>query len=72
MKKEGFILVGFDDYKLSQLVEKVNSDPSNIKELARLCFEGIPHYRSFSSSSLAEQEAFVKYLDIMKKFTEGI
>lgn len=70
MKKIGYILIGFGDFKLTQLLAEVKEEKINVKEVALLSMNEVPHYRSFTASSLEEQKAFVDYLSLMSEFTK--
>lgn len=71
MKKIGYILVGFGEDKLTDLLEAVKGGTKKVEELAFTSVTGVPHYRSFSASSQREQQAFLEYMDLMQDFTKG-
>jgi len=69
-KKEGIILIGFGDRSLAELLEEVNTDPEKAHDLAYLSMKEVPHYRTFTASTIEQQTAFVKYIDLMKAYVE--
>lgn len=70
MKKPSFILIGFGEHKLTQLLQEVKEKPEKLHDVALLCMTEVPHYRSLTASSQAEQEAFLDYVEIMKEYVK--
>jgi len=63
--KEDIILYGLGKTKLLELLES-----EEIDKIAALTMSEAPHYRAVSACSVAEQEAFVKYIDLMKEYSK--
>lgn len=70
MKNPGFILVGFGSERLTDLMSAVKGGTKEVRDVASLSMTDVPHYRSFTASSQAEQQAFVEYMDLMLTFTK--
>lgn len=68
MKKPSFILIGFGERKLTQLLQEVKEKPEKLHDVALLCMTEVPHYRSITASSQAEKEAFLDYIDLMSDY----
>ena len=67
-KKEGIILIGFGGQSLAELLEEVKLDPEKAHNLAYMSIKEIPHYRSFTATTIEQQQSFVEYLDLMKAY----
>jgi hypothetical protein len=65
---ENIILIGFGKLKLKDLLDRAEKSEQGMNELLAACMQHPPHYRTVTACSVAEQEDFVKYLEIMKDF----
>jgi len=68
-EKEGMILIGLGDHELHDLVEGVES-PEDVVKMAMISISETPRYRTGSAASVAQHEAFVKYMNLMAKFID--
>jgi len=62
---DDIILYGLGKIRIIDLLEK-----EDMGKIASLTMTEAPHYRTVSACSVAEQEAFVKYLDLMKNYSK--
>lgn len=60
-KAEAYVLVGFGDENLVDVVGEIGTDPEMDEYIMCLPVQSIPRYRREGSCSLSEIEAFVKY-----------
>ena len=64
------VLIGFGDRSLDELVTAAEQSRDGLRALAAIGMEkgNPPHWRSATAASVAQKEAFRKYLDLMADF----
>lgn len=67
--KDGFVLVKLGNMSIEALLDQAEK-ARDASEILRASISEVPHYRSFTSTSVEEQKAFVKYLDLMNSFVD--
>lgn len=64
------VLIGFGERPLDELVAAAEDSRDGLRALAAIGMEkgNPPHWRSATAASVAQKEAFRKYLDMMADF----
>jgi hypothetical protein len=66
------VLIAFGEHQLGDLVKEAEEGQEGVRKLATIPLDkgNPPHFRTRSACTVAQQETFRKYLDIMADFIQ--
>ena len=71
MGKQGLLLVGFEEEKLTDLVELIATEEGQEKLVGLLENKAIPHYKEFDRTTAEQQQAYMIYLNWLRSLVKA-